>query len=498
MKTIRRSSAAVVAALSVVAALLVAAAPSPAATGDVLDEFDAYDPSVGVPDCVRTGIAFDGSDLILSCQSSNQLDLVNASTHAYTGTVTVTGLSGGIWAIAYDAARDRLWACTDFGQTVSLIDMNAGSLDPTFTPFTVDAATGCWDGLAYDAADDSLWMSHDVATDVYHYTTNGTLLGSFSVAGMLGDCGNSGIAVGGSTLYLANNGCSQIYGFDKMFTASTLIADVAGTGRRIEDMECDDVTFPGKTAIWSQDAFDGILTAWEIPDGTCAFGGGGEEPPVFRSRAEGYGLRARLPLSLDTGTVARSYAQNDGSDRNWVVDVRFPPQVAAQIEGTSADASARMINQEGFATGTGRAAVADLVLTPVPGLTITASAIVARATASAAAGGAPTTSSEGSGFANLRVNTQRFEDSIPNQTITIPGVGTLVLREEIPMSEAGFAAIRVNMIHFTSADGSTEIIVSSAFASAGVDAPGTTGVPQDPCPSISDTFRPVCELRLPI
>ena len=42
-----------------------------------------------------------------------------------------------------------------------------------------------------------------------------------------------------------------------------------------ESMECDDVTFPGKSAIWSQDAYDRTLNAWEIPAGSCGIGGGG-------------------------------------------------------------------------------------------------------------------------------------------------------------------------------------------------------------------------------
>jgi hypothetical protein len=47
-------------------------------------------------------------------------------------------------------------------------------------------------------------------------------------------------------------------------------------------MECDNITFAssGKTVMWSQDAYDNILTAYEIPAGSCGFGGLPPEVPV--------------------------------------------------------------------------------------------------------------------------------------------------------------------------------------------------------------------------
>ncbi|MBI2132631.1 MAG: hypothetical protein HYT99_07455 [Candidatus Tectomicrobia bacterium] len=57
--------------------------------------------------------------------------------------------------------------------------------------------------------------------------------------------------------------------------------------RRLEDLECDDITFAGLGvgAMWSQDAYDRIINAWEIPAGLCAFGGGGE--PGLREEKAG-------------------------------------------------------------------------------------------------------------------------------------------------------------------------------------------------------------------
>jgi hypothetical protein len=102
----------------------------------------------------------------------------------------------------------------------------------------------------------------------------GAPITSFPLSGLIGSCGNSGIAVGGTNLYLANNGCSEIYVAPKTLTSSALFATFPA---RLEDLECDNITFAGsgKGAIWSIDAYDRTLNAWEIPLGTCSFGGGG-------------------------------------------------------------------------------------------------------------------------------------------------------------------------------------------------------------------------------
>jgi len=239
-----------------------------AASGDNLTTFDASI-TAGIPACsIGTGIAYDGTNLILSCWGSNVLERVNAATHLNSGAVTISGLPFGnsIEALAWDATRGRLWACNSQGNVV-LINVGAGAVDGSVPAFAVPA---CTDGLAYDGSDDTLWLSPDADSTVYHYTTGGSLIASFGVGGLLGGCGNSGIAVGGPDLYLANNGCSQIYTVNKTVTTSTLFATFPA---RLEDLECDGRTFSPKGAIWSLDAYDRILNAWEIAPGLCTFGG---------------------------------------------------------------------------------------------------------------------------------------------------------------------------------------------------------------------------------
>lgn len=225
---------------------------------------------------INVGIAFDGTDLIISCYDRNTLDYVKTSDGTLVKTLTVTGAGvGQLGAIAWDAGRGKIWVCSQSSQ-VMLIDPGTGVATQQFT------SAGCFDGLAYDGSDGTIWTSPDANPNVSHYTATGTLLGTVNVGANLGGAGNSGIAVGGAKLYLANDGSSQIYEVSKDFSTYTLFATFP---QRLEDLECDDVTFAGSGsgAIWVIDAYDRQLNAYAIAQGACSFGGGGgggPPPPV--------------------------------------------------------------------------------------------------------------------------------------------------------------------------------------------------------------------------
>lgn len=260
----RRRVASIASALTIVGAVL-SSMPAQAAFGDKLAEFGAA-VTAGVPGCgVGTGIAFDGTYLYLSCWGSNTLYKVNPATHASGGSITLSGVSD-IGAMAYDGGRDRLWVCNG-GSTVVAIDLGTAAPDPSIQSFGVQ---GCIDGLGYDGEDDTIWASPDANSMTYHYATDGTLVGSNANTSLLGGTGNSGIGVGGTDMYLANNGGSQIWRVQKDFSSSQLLATFP---RRIEDLECDELTFAPKAAIWAQDAYDRILSAYEIEAGSCDHGG---------------------------------------------------------------------------------------------------------------------------------------------------------------------------------------------------------------------------------
>ena len=213
---------------------------------------------------IGVGVAFDGTNLLASCYTDSTITVVNPANGAQVSHYPVSGATN-LGALAWDKSRNVIWACSEFSKV--------GQIDPTTHVFTSQfTVPGCFDGLAYDIADDTIWTSPDATSSITHSGVDGTVLSTNTVS--LGSFGNSGIAVGGPNLYLANNGGQEIYTSPKDF--STAPALFASFPSRLEDLECDNVTFASqsKDAIWSADAYDKTLNAWQIPAGTCSFGGG--------------------------------------------------------------------------------------------------------------------------------------------------------------------------------------------------------------------------------
>jgi hypothetical protein len=266
-----------------------------AADGTILRTITAqnYSCSVG------TGIAFDGTNLLLSCNDNNKITAVSPLDGSFVTDYEISGIPS-IGAIAWDRSNSVLWACGGFSgddHIVYVIDLAKKEASEAFS-----GGPGCVDGLAYDATDNSLWLSPDVSPTVYHYKRFGELIQSYPAN--LGSCGNSGLAIGGRYLFLANNGCSEIYRADRADPAAT---ELFGTySARLEDMECDDVSFrtTRQAAIWSKDAYDAVLNAFELNPGDCGYGGA---PPIDETDTdedglpdswETYGLRAEAGLVL--------------------------------------------------------------------------------------------------------------------------------------------------------------------------------------------------------
>lgn len=256
----------------IIAALLLVPITAFSADGDVLRTIIAERTGTacvstdqdGNHSSINVGIAFDGTDLLVSCYGDNTVSVIDPADGSQLGVHNISNASV-LGALAWDSGRNLLWACSDYN-SIGTIDLATEVFTPVFTG-------ECFDGLAYDASDDTIWASADATWPVSHYKADGTSLGDyFQPAGWSG-AGNSGIAVGGQNLYLANNGSSQIYVADKAVTSASLFATL---DRRQEGLECDNITFDGigKNAIWTIDAYDNVLNALEIPTGTCSFGGG--------------------------------------------------------------------------------------------------------------------------------------------------------------------------------------------------------------------------------
>lgn len=433
--------------------------------GDNLASFDAA-LTAGIPYCgVGTGLAFDGANLLLTCWGSNVIERVDPVTHGNNGALTISGLSD-INAIAYDRGRDALWACTNHS-TVVLIDLEAQQVDATVPSFTVAA---CTDGLAYDGADDTLWVSPDASSTIYHYNLDGTLIASWTVSPLLGGCGNSGIAVGGEKLYLANNGCSQIWEVDKDLTTSRLLSSFP---RRLEDLECDGQTFPGKGAIWSQDAYDRELNAWEIPSGLCELGGGSS------SASESYTAAADTAQAY-TGKLGRSASDSEGTDSQQQAGGDLPEGAGSVGVGRTSTSG----TVDGFVNRSdARSTVTDVSLA---GGLVKATKVEARAHAEwdrESKQGMST--SAGSAIANLEVGGVPVAVEGPNQTVPLPGGGQLTIREEIAQTPERGRALQVNMLHLSLPEQGIDVVVGAAFAGAGsIEAPSDTQarLPQPPSP----------------
>ena len=253
---------------------------SPSATGDLVGTVTfSQDCSSGI----GVGVAYDGAGhLWVSCYASNP-DLLRAS--ATTGVVDQTyNIQGGLGSLAYDATRNALWAGYGGGSDCSniwLIQLDATkSVSGSSAQFAPTAGTTGFcldDGIAFDASDDSLYYSDDSSTIIGHYTTSGTLLGSFPWTGT--DCYNSGLAIGGSLLFQGSDGCSHVWVVDKTtlvpaFDFSTVVP--GDPNFRDEGLSCDTDTFAGigTQVMWSKEAYSpNRAAAFEIPPGTCGVGG---------------------------------------------------------------------------------------------------------------------------------------------------------------------------------------------------------------------------------
>lgn len=254
-----------VALLAVALCALAWSGVSSAANGDTLRQIHADQSGTAcVNGGIGVGLAFDGTNLLVSCYYDSTIVAVSpVDGHQ----ISVHHIIGGssLGALAWDNGRGVVWACNSFS-VAGTIDMSTNVFVPAFN------TQGCFDGLAYDGSDDTIWASGDAAGSTQHYSIAGLQLDSHSWGGGLGGYGNSGIAVGGPLLYLANDGGSQIYTSPKDFSSAPAL--FASFPARLEDMECDNLSFPGKGAMWSKDAYDTTLNAFEIPDGSCIFGGG--------------------------------------------------------------------------------------------------------------------------------------------------------------------------------------------------------------------------------
>jgi hypothetical protein len=225
--------------------------------------------------------------LVTSCfaggSQASQLYFLDPSTNPATLVHTITTSptpSQGWGSLSLRGNRGDLLACgslTNGSHPLYKININPGDGVPDGTAiflFNSSGSHAICDGITWDSGDSTIFQSTDVSSTINHYSETGALLGTIpSPSG----CPNSGLSVGGSSLFAACNGILTIHQIDK--ANGNIVRSFPSAGTRTEDLECDPITFSsmGKDAMWSKDAFTNQLFAFEIPAGTCGFAGG---PPV--------------------------------------------------------------------------------------------------------------------------------------------------------------------------------------------------------------------------
>jgi uncharacterized repeat protein (TIGR01451 family) len=227
-----------------------------------------------------TGIAFDGSRLLLSCWGDNTITAVSPVDGHQLAVYHIGNANLSFGALAWDAQTGTLWACKhesviDSSVTVGTIDLATQTWTPAFAT-NPSPNGGCIDGLSIDPSDGTVWAGGDHALTIQRYTQQGVQIGgNIPVPSPVSH--KSGLAVTGDTVLIADphavNTQQRIFAVpnqlinDKFTQTPVLVASYAN---RIEDVECDDVTFQnqGKTVLWAQGANDNLIRAWKV-NGSC-------------------------------------------------------------------------------------------------------------------------------------------------------------------------------------------------------------------------------------
>lgn len=299
------------------ALLLAAPASAQAAVGDRLSTFSPPQGGNGraleVQPGTRTGY-------YSTISSEDQIRRVDMATQAALSSLDTNldqsqpGRTFG--ALSWDSATGTLVG-SEYNSTagrVYRIDPASGAVTLLFDAGETDLQLRGLDGLAVDPADGSLFVSGDglglPSTRIYHFTASGTQIGTPIEVPF----GNSGIAVDGDDLWLANVDGKRIHRYTKA-GVDTGASFTAGEDLEPEDLTVDTCTFPGRKALWVHSAAlgsAGPMAAYEIGASTnpgCPQGAGTPSlrdpgaPTEIKFGGRGGTARALLPLVLDARSL---------------------------------------------------------------------------------------------------------------------------------------------------------------------------------------------------
>lgn len=317
------------------------AQPAAAAAGDIIADVDATPTAT-----FGVSVAFDGQYLYYTNFNDivmHRIDVPPPGTSVATGQMafSIVGAPTGINSFSWDATRQMFWGVGGDGLSIylltkptTLMPTSVATLQFTIDPvndlpgncdnasaFGTSICLALVDGLNYDGTDDTIWYSPDASQRVYHYETFADGFGTAVLAApapgymdvndppndMAPQCGtfypggppfnySSGVAVGGSDLFLGADGCAFYFRYSK---TGTKLGFFPYTFERAEDMECDNISY-SVSVIWARDAYDGHLRAFEQPQANaCIFGGGIILPAKARMTGGG-----DAPTTVPTNSTA--------------------------------------------------------------------------------------------------------------------------------------------------------------------------------------------------
>ncbi|TMK27610.1 MAG: hypothetical protein E6G64_12045 [Actinobacteria bacterium] len=281
------------------------ATPAAAAPGDLVADLIVAE----YPNATAPSVAFDGHYLYHVDYGGSVLHRVDVPPAGgpYTAfdrvDVPITGASSGIMTLSYDAGRDAFWAVSGDGLSIYLL-RKSGAAGLAFTIDTANDLPGYVPAgdfpnetkVAYDRADDTIWFSRDAGTRIYHFHTYADAQGTAALVAetpyidvnlapndMVSECGysqSSGVAVGGSHLFITVAGCGHYFEYSKTGGKVASYAYNPYLGNSPQDLECDNLSY-GVPVFWLRDGYDGHVRAYQQPAAAaCLYGGGALPKPA--------------------------------------------------------------------------------------------------------------------------------------------------------------------------------------------------------------------------
>src|SRR5437867_4423053 len=215
---------------------------------------------------IAKAIGFDGQYLYYAEYAGNvlhRIDVPPPGTSWATGhiDIPIQGAPSGIMTISYDARRGGFWAVGGDGVSIYLLS-KTGVATPVFWVDPIndrpgDCKRGCVQEVKinYDGTDDTIWYAPDTTYRIYHYRTTPDALGTAQLVDsspfidvdippndMSQQCGYSlvsGVAVGGSSLFITVSGCPYYYEFSKTGTKLGFYPEQPPSSG---DWECDNIS----------------------------------------------------------------------------------------------------------------------------------------------------------------------------------------------------------------------------------------------------------------